>query len=106
MVKVFILTVYKRAPYLSMMGVIVIYIYVQKAFFCETFIDKKQKNISFYVRSIYILHSYKRQPLFVSLRACLRHKPVGVPKEAACPAPVAHASHTRTLINVNPFSCL
>ena len=26
--------------------------------------------------------------------------------QTVCPAPVARASHARTLINVNPFSCL
>ena len=48
------LYIYKRARCLLLMGVIVIYIYIQKAFFCETFLytQKENKTNPFYIRSI------------------------------------------------------
>ena len=56
--------------------------------------------------TLYILHSYKCQPFFLSLPACLSRSQTVCCVSASltsCPAPVARASHARTLINVNPF---
>ena len=85
------------------------------------------------VLSHHILHSYKCQTFFVSLPACLSGSQTvcrvrvaraqatlallqmsthfRVPaclygSQTVCPTPVVRASHVRTLINVNPFSCL